>query len=58
MARTRGIPIPCKQDTDAPQWEPEPLELPLYIPVDRRAPQTSGDEAQKRSSRVIVIDLA
>jgi hypothetical protein len=57
MARTRGISNPCNQDSDVREWEPEPLHLPLYVPVDGRAPKTTGDGVPEHPSRVIVIDL-
>jgi hypothetical protein len=44
-----------------PSWEPEPYELPLYIPEprsdDRKAPFIDAPDSEA-SDRVIVIDLA
>lgn len=37
-------------------WEPEPLQLPLYVPhwPQRRAEE---EEAEEPASRVIIIDM-
>lgn len=58
MTRDRGTSIPDNHDTEAPAWEPEALELSLYLPVERRIPRPQADESQAPGSRVIIIDLA
>jgi len=44
--------------SEAPAWEPEPLELPLVLP-EPRAPRRDDADASddEPRSRVIVIDL-
>lgn len=61
MTRTRGKPTPRNRQTEPPPWEPEPLHLPLYPPMQQdprvRKP-AAGDDVSEQGSRVIVIDLA
>lgn len=57
MTRTQGTSHPRSQDTEPPAWEPEPLHLPLYLPVAERTP-AKREENPDPPSRVIIIDLA
>lgn len=39
-------------------WEPEPLQLPLYVPHwPQRAPDEEESDEPTTSSRVIIIDM-
>ena len=40
------------------RWEPEPLQLPLYVPHYPQSHQDEEEGDEKPGSRVIIIDMS
>lgn len=55
MTRTRGTSTRRDRERQLPTWEPEPLNLPLYVPEPKRP--SAPEESHDRETRVVVIDL-